>query len=225
MDGPDDAEPIRVFLRPLGTPLPLGFGGLAVATAMVSAFNLGWIQVSEQHQVGLILIAFPFPLQALATVLLFLARDAPAGAGIGVQAVTWLTIGVLLLTGTPGSRSAALAVLLFAAAAALTPSAATSFLSKAVGGAVMAASALRFVLTGLYEKMGGTGWEHAAGWEGIVLAVLALYAALATDLEGALHREALPLGRRGTSARTFQPSSVDDNVPQVRGEPGVRPQL
>jgi hypothetical protein len=29
VDGPGDAEPIRVSLRPLGTPLPLGFVGLA----------------------------------------------------------------------------------------------------------------------------------------------------------------------------------------------------
>ena len=216
--------PERIVLRPLGTPLPLGFVGLAVATSMVACLNLGWLPIGEQHQVAVVLIAFAFPLQALATILCFLARDAPSGAAIGVQAASWLTLGLLLHGTPPGTRSDTTAVFLFAAAAALLPGACTAALGKIVPALVMAATALRFVLTGLYEHVGGPGWAHAAGWEGIVLACLALYTALATDLESARHRSVLPLGRHGPGRTALTPGARPP-VSSLDTEPGVRDQL
>lgn len=216
--------PERIVLRPLGTPLPLGFVGLAVATSLVACLNLGWIPMGEQHQVALVLVAFTFPLQGLATVLCFLARDAPTGAGIGVQAAAWLTLGLLLLTGLPGARSATTGVFLFAAAAALLPAACTAALGKVVPALVMVATALRFVLTGSYERFGGSGWAHAAGWEGITLACLALYTALATDLESARHKPLLPIGRRGAGRSALDPG-VQPSLRFLDTEPGVRDQL
>lgn len=213
----------RIFLRPLGTPLPLGFVGLAVAAAVLSSFNLGWIPPAEQHQVALVLMAFAFPLQLVAMILLFLARDAPAGAGIGVLSVTWLVLGLLLYTSRPGSLSLTASIFLFAAAAALVPSAVTASLSKLVPGLVMLSSALKFVLTGLYERYGGVTWAHVAGWEGIVLAALAVYAALASDLEGSLHRDVLPLGRRGPGRKAIRQDLLDQ-LADLEREPGVRQQ-
>jgi succinate-acetate transporter protein len=198
-------------LRPVGTPLPLGFVGLVVASVVLSCLNLGWIRSAEQHQVALVLIAFPFPLQGLAAILCFLARDAPVGAGMGVQAGAWLTLGVLLLTAAPGARSDTGSIFLFAAAAALIPAAFTATLTKVVPSLVFFGTAARFVLTGLYERFGGGAWAHAAGWEGIALAGLALYAALATDLEASQHRTVLPLGRRG-------PGTAPATEPAVRSQ-------
>lgn len=220
---PTRTVPAQVFLRPIGNPLPLGFVGLAVATAVLSSFNLGWIPTSQQHQVAIVLIAFPFPLQLVATILLFLARDAPAGAGNGVLSVTWLVLGLLLLTSHPGSLSPTLSIFLFASAAALLPSACTASLSKLVPGLVFTGSALKYVLTGLYERFGGVTWEHATGWEGIVLAALAIYAALASDLAAMLHRSILPLGRHGGGLQAVD-ESVADQEPELEREPGVRSQ-
>jgi uncharacterized protein len=219
----NDPVPAAVFLRPLGTPLPLGLVGLVVATSVLACLNLGWIPTAEQHQAALALIAFAFPLQMLATVLLFLVRDAPAGAGIGVQAAAWLTVGLLLVAGRPGSTSATAGIFMLAAAAALLPSALSTAATKVIPAVVLLGTVLRFVLTGLYEKLGGTGWEHAAGWEGLVLAGLALYATLAVDLESALRRTVLPLGRRSGGLSTDQ--RLRDQLPEVEGEPGVRSQL
>lgn len=226
MTQPAPGGPARaqIFVRPIGTPLPLGFVGLAVATSVLAAFNLGWIPTAEQHQVALVLMAFAFPLQLIATVLLFLARDAPSGAGVGVLSVTWLALGLLLVTGRPGALSATVSIFLFAAAAALVPSAVTASLHKAVPGLVMAAASLRFVLTGLYERFGGPAWEHAAGWEGVGLAGLALYAALAADIEGALHRSVLPLGRHGRGVEAMG-QDLFEQVPDLEREPGVREQV
>lgn len=216
--------PERIVLRPLGTPLPLGFVGLVVATSMLACLNLGWIPVLQQHQVALVLIAFAFPLQGLAAVFCFLARDAPSAAGLGVLAGTWLTFGLLLLTTVAGARSDTASVFLFAAAAALLPAASSAALGKLVPALVMTAAAARFVLTGLYERFGGTGWAHAAGWEGIFLACVALYAALAADLESARHRSVLPLGRRGAGRAALDPG-VRSPAPALNTEPGVRNQL
>jgi succinate-acetate transporter protein len=220
----ESTAPATVFLRPLGSPLPLGFIGLLMANGVLSSLDLGWIPVSEQHQVGLVLVAFAFPLQALATVILFLARDAPAGAGIGVLSVTWLTYGLLLSTSPPGRRSATAAIFLFVAAAALLPASASSILNKLVPAAVFGAAALRIVLTGLYEKLGGSAIEHAAGWEGIVVAGMALYAAFASDLEASTHRDVLTLGRRRAGQRAME-QTVSDQARQLETEPGVRSQV
>lgn len=216
--------PERVFLRPVATPIPLGFLGLMVATSTLACFNLGWVPVADQHQVALVLVGFAFPLQALATVFALLARDAPAAAGIGVQGGSWLALGLLLLSGVPGARSPTVAVFLFAAAAALVPSSTTSMIGKVVPGLVMMATAVRFVLTGLYELLGGTGWEHAAGWEGVALACLALYAALAADLEGAMRRIVLPIGRHG-AGRAAMTAGLPGQSQSLSTEPGVRQQL
>jgi uncharacterized protein len=214
----------RIVIRPLGTPLPLAFVGLAVATSMLACLNLGWIPVGEQHQVALVLVAFAFPLQGLAAVFCFLARDAPTGSGIGVQASAWLTLGLLLLTGVPGVRSDTTAIFLFVAAAALIPAAFSAALGKLVPALVIAATALRFVLTGIYEHVGTPSWAHAAGWEGIALACLALYAALATDLESARHKSLLPLGRRNAGQAALDPR-VGPSANRLSTEPGVRDQL
>lgn len=218
--GPD---PQRIVLRPVGTPLPLAFVGLLVATATLACLDLGWVPATEQHQVALVLIAFAFPLQGLATVFCFLARDAPSGAAVGVQAAAWFTLGLLLLTSAPGTRSDTVSIFLFAAAASLIPAAATTALGKIVPALVMVATSVRFVLTGLYERFGGAAWAHSAGWEGVALACLALYAALAIDVESARHRTVLPLGRRGSGKTALVPGPPREAT--LETQPGVREQL
>jgi succinate-acetate transporter protein len=95
----------QVFLRPVANPLPLGFLALAGATLLVSGLQLEWLKPTEGAQVGLILIAFVFPLQLVVSVFGFLARDVVAGTGMGILAGTWLSVGLIRLTGEPGSTS------------------------------------------------------------------------------------------------------------------------
>jgi succinate-acetate transporter protein len=119
--------PARVFLRPLGNPLPLGFLALAAGTLLLSGLQVGWLEPADGTDVALILIAFVFPLQLLASVLGYLARDVVAGTGMGILAGTWLSIGLVLATSEPGSTSDALGLfLLLAGAAMLVPAAASA---------------------------------------------------------------------------------------------------
>jgi succinate-acetate transporter protein len=106
----------RVMLRPLGNPLPLGFLALAGGTFLVAGLQLEWLQPADGAQVAIILIAFVFPLQLVASVFGFLARDVVAGTGMGLLSGTWLSIGLVTLTGQPGATSDALGLFLLLAA-------------------------------------------------------------------------------------------------------------
>ncbi len=213
-----------VFLRPIGNPLPLGFLGLTVATISLAGLDLGWVPSSEQHQVAIVLVAFAFPLQATATVFGFLGRDAVVASGIGVQSGAWLTLGLLLLTSAPGSRSQAVALFLFVASAALVSAVVVSLHSKLVPALVMAGTVVRFCLTGIYERTGSLAVRQASGWEGVALAALALYAAVAVDIESAQNRTVLPVGRFAGGKRALQGDALAQ-VASVEHEAGVREQL
>jgi succinate-acetate transporter protein len=155
----------------------------------------------------------------------FLARDPVAATGMGVLAGTWAAVALATRTSPPGAMSAGLGVLLVAAAAAMLVPAVAGH-AKGVASAVMALSAARFAVTGVAQWAGSKGWLTAAGWVGIVLAVLALYAALAFELEGTSGRAVLPLLRRGRAAAAMGTSESDEEpLGDVVHDPGVRQQL
>ena len=216
--------PTRVFLRPIGNPMPLGFLGLAVATMTLSGMNLGWIPTGEQHQVALVLLAFAFPLQSISTVFGFLSRDPVVASGIGVQAGTWLVVGLILLTAVPGSTSKTLGFFLFVAAAAVTSSVVVAGTTKVLPALVMAGTVARFALTGMYQFTKAPIWNHVSGWEGLFLCCIAVYAAIAIDLESVRHRTVLPVMRFGGGRKALTGSAADQ-VAGVEHEAGVRRQL
>ncbi len=80
---------------------------------------------------------------------------------------------------------------------------------------------VRFALGGVYELGAGEGWQDASAGTGLALAALALYAALAMELEDARGKTIAPLGRRGAGQRAMT-GSLDDQVTGVEHEAGVR---
>jgi uncharacterized protein len=132
------------MLRPLGNPLPLGFLALAVATLLLSARQLNWITPLERSSVALILLAFVAPLQLLASILGFLARDVVAGTGMGILSGTWLSIALVTLASTITTSDTLGILLLAAAVAMLIPAtAATSGTTwRAVGSGLAEAGGL-----------------------------------------------------------------------------------
>lgn len=214
---------VRVVLRPMGTPLPMGFLGLAVATTGFSALQLGLVPGNEENVLALAVLVITVPLQMLATVFGVLARDPVAGTSMGVLGATWALVGIVTLTTPPDGRSTALGLLLIVAGAAvLVPIAAA--LSKVIVAAVMIGSGLRFAVTGMAELTGSPAWEQGAGIAGLVLAALAVYAALALQIEDAENRTVLPLLRRG-SGRLATQDRIADQLVGVGREAGVRQQL
>jgi len=106
------SDDTRVFVRPLGTPLPLGFLGLFVSTFAFAATQTGWVSELEGSKAALAAIAVTSPTQLLASVFGFLARDAVAGTGMGILAGTWALIGLVTLSSPAGSTSAEFGVAL-----------------------------------------------------------------------------------------------------------------
>jgi succinate-acetate transporter protein len=207
--GPLETPATRVMLRPIASSLPLGFLALALATIPFTAVQLGWIPPTEGRVAALGAIAATVPLQLLASVFGFLGRDVVAATGMGVLAGTWGTVGLTTLTSPPGAVSKGLGMfLLTAGVCMLVPAAAAT--AKLVPATVMGLAALRFLVTGAYELTGSAGWKATAGWVGLLLGLVAVYAAAALALESTAGRTVLPLGRRG---------------PAPSEEPGVRPQL
>lgn len=226
MGDPDPTrEPAtRVVLRPLATPLPLGFLALALATTVFGAVQLGWVPPDQGRVAALTALGATVPLQLTAAVVGFLTRDPVAATGMGVLTGTWAVVGLSTSTSPPGTASPGLGVLLLAAGVAMLVPAVAAATSKLAPAAVMALAATRFAVTGVYELTGSAAWQSAAGWVGIGLAAVALYAALALELEGALGRTVLPVGRRG-SGRAAVDGQGPLEAPELAAEAGVRPQL
>lgn len=214
----------RIVLRPIGSPLPLGFVALGAASVTLSGLQLGWLPVTDGRQVALVLLVFVAPLQALSSVFGFLARDSVGGTGMGMLAGAWLATGAITVTSPAGSTSRALGLLLvFVSAALLVPTVAAS-LGKVLAAVVMFGAAVRFALTGIYEFAGRHGWEHVSGWWGVDLGVVALYAALAFEIEDTRRRTVLPVGRHGAGRHALD-GTISDDLNRVSHEAGVREQL
>ena len=212
-----EPPPVRIFLRPLGSPLTLGMSGLAIASLVQSGVELHWTPRDETVQAGLILIAVPFVLQLLACILSYMARDGATGAAVGVLATSWLAIGLIHIAAKPGATSGTLGLLLIASGGVLLASASAIASAKPLPGMIFAAAALRFAMAGVYQLGTVTFWEHAAG----LLGLLVTYAALAFELEGQRERAVLPTFRRGRAAAAIRDGEGSDRRRLVT-EPGVR---
>jgi hypothetical protein len=220
-----DHEPsVRIFLRPIGSGLPLGFFAFAIGMLMLAATPLGWAPQSDQHTIGLILAAFVFPLELVATIVAFLARDTFGATGVGLFTTSWLALGLGLALSPPGSRSNAVGLFLFAFAAAAGLLAAAALLGKPLFTLLIGLGATRAALSGVWEIWGSTRVEQVGGVIAVILCVLGLYGGIALLLEDAQQRAVLPLGRIGDARRALE-GDLSDQVRRVSREAGVREQL
>jgi succinate-acetate transporter protein len=211
----------RIWLRPLGSPAPLGFAALAGVSLVAAGFDFGWVAQADKGQVGTLLIAFAFPLQLVASILAFLARDGATGTAFGIQAASWLAIGLIYVSSPPGSTSPALGLLLVAAGGALALGAASVALTKIVPALVVGLTGIRFATAGIYELSSAGTWKHVAGAAGLAVVAVAAYGVLALVLEDGEGTTVLPLGRVRRGALALRGSPADQVEPALH-EPGVR---
>jgi succinate-acetate transporter protein len=223
MNGDISAQ-TRIVLRPIGSPLPLGVLALVPAGVVMGVMQLGGIPVTETKTVAFLLLGFVVPLQLVTSVLSFLARDTIAGTGLGLFGGTWLATALALLSGPPGARSHALGVFLLCVGTSMVVLVAGASFGKVGPALVMVLGAARFVVSGLYELLGGTTLEHAGAIVGLVLAGVALYSALATEVEDVQGETKLPLGRRALAAEALA-GPFERQLERIEHEAGVRQQL
>jgi succinate-acetate transporter protein len=217
---PNGAGP-QVFLRPIGSPLTLGMSGLGIASLVQSGFDLHWVARNQSLRIGLILLAVPFVLQVIASVLSYLARDGASGAALGILATTWLAIGLVHVSSPAGHRSGAMGLMLLGSAGMLALSSVAVGTAKPLPGLVFLTEAARFVLAGIYELSGGGALRDAAGIVGLVIVAGAAYAVLAFELEGQQRRPVLPTFRRGRGRAAVE-GAADAAIDDVLHDAGVR---
>jgi succinate-acetate transporter protein len=116
-----------------------------------------------------------------------------------------------------------LGVYLFGFATAAFLLALMSTRGKPFFAVLLGAAVARMVFSGLYEIGGWHEWYKIAGGVGIGLSALAMYGGTALGLEDALHRELLPLFRRGGAEQAFE--GYEAQLGRLEAEPGVRQQL
>ena len=133
-------------------------------------------------------------------------------------------VGVDLLLSPPGNTSHALGVLLLAASGWILLCAVGSALGKLAPAVVLLLTALRFLLTALYELTASRGLEHAAALVGLALVAAATYVAFAMEVENLQRRTVLPLLRRGRGAEAMR-SDLAAQAERLDREAGVREQL
>jgi succinate-acetate transporter protein len=215
---------VRINVRPLANPLPLGMFAFGIGMLLVAAQSAGWVPVAEAAQIGIILAAFVFPLEGVATLMAFLARDTLAATVLGLFTTSWLTLGLLLITGHPGALSATEGIYLLGFAGVVISLAVIAFAGKPLIGLLLVLSAARSVLYGLYELTLTPGLEHASGYVAAAIAAIAWYAGTAFALEDIRQQAVLPVLRRGAATAAMD-GDLEHQVDRARHEAGVRQQL
>jgi uncharacterized protein len=224
MGAHDGSVSTRIVIRPLGSGLPLGFFSFGIGMLVLAGLGIGWIPVAETKGAGLLLLTFVAPLELLAAVIAFLARDTGGATGLGLFAGSWFASGWTFFTAAPGSTSSAFGLFLVAFGTAIFLLAVLSFPGKPLLALLLGVSTLRMGLGAAYELSARHGLLVAAGWVAFVLFLVAMYGGLAFGLEDVQQRTVLPLLRRG-AARDAIEGSLDEQLRGLATEAGVRQQL
>jgi succinate-acetate transporter protein len=224
---PVDTSPLRmtrIMVRPLGSPLPLGFFAFAIGSTLIGALDVGWIPPSESRALAVAMLCFVGPLELLASVLAYLARDTAGGTSLGFFGASWVTLGAWFLISPADNRLATLAVFAFAEALALLLLAAASVSTKPMFAVVLLLATARMVLLGVRHLGVGRGLATAEAIVSALAAAMGFYAALALLFEDMTKRTVLPLLRR-KKARTAIHGELADQLQDIERTPGVRQQL
>jgi hypothetical protein len=222
-NGRSHADQTRIMLRPIGSGLPLGFFAFGIGMLLLGCSGIGWIPVTEQKDVGMLLMSFVFPLELIATIVAFLARDTLGATTLGLFTTSWLAFGWADYASPAGTTSVTLGIYLFGFGTVALLLALMSTLGKPFFSVLLTVAVARMVLSGVYEIGGSHEWYKISGGLGIGLAALAMYGGAALALEDAHHHELLPLFRRGGAERAFE--GYDAQLERLEAEPGVRQQL
>jgi uncharacterized protein len=214
----------RITLRPIASPLPLGLLAIMTGGLLLALSQVGALPPKDQHTIALILLGFVVPLELIATIFCFLARDTVAATGLGLFSGAWLASALTLMSSPPGQTDKAYGVFLLALAASMLVVISGASFGKAGAALVMVFGAARFGVAGLYELLGNTGLERAAAIVGFVLVATALYTALATEVEDVRGERKLPIGRKADAAKALD-APFADQLEALEQEAGVRQQL
>jgi hypothetical protein len=212
---------VRVVVRPYGSSIPLGLFALGIGMFLYAALDAGWLKATQGHSIGLLLAGFVAPLELVATIFAFLARDTVAAATLGLFAGSWFVGGLLTMQAKPGVLDPALGYFLIAFTVVVVLLACAAILGKPFIAVLLVVSAARGLFSAIYQLGGGRTSNQIAGWVALVIFFVAMYGGIAFLLEDALGHTVLPLGRRG-GAREALEGNLSDQLRGLEDEAGVR---
>src|SRR4051794_28532302 len=213
---------VRVVVRPYGSPVPLGFLAFGIGMFLYAALNAPWVKAADAQTIGLLLASFVAPLELVATIFAFLARDTVAAATLGLFTGSWFVAGLTTMQAKPGQLDASVGYFLVAFTIVVVLLGAAATLGKPFIAVLLGVSAVRALLSAVYELGGGAGWNHVGGWLALGIFCIAMYGGIAFLLEDMLGRTVLPLGRRG-GAREGVGGGLGEQLQRVPGEAGGGP--
>ncbi|MFI6060696.1 GPR1/FUN34/YaaH family transporter [Streptomyces sp. NPDC051286] len=191
---PDLRRMTRITLRPIASPMPLGFYAVAIASVIVGCFQLGVFEEGARRAVGLAILP-AFVLQLLVAVFAFGARDVLAATLMACFSGLWLATSLTLVLDPPGGvRVLGVLNAVFALFAVLMASVAVR---KRALWLVLCTAVPRFAVAAVANLSGAAWVGTLSGWLGLLLAAVALYTAFALMLEDMRGEEVLPIGRSG----------------------------
>jgi hypothetical protein len=215
---------VRISVRPIASALPLGFFSFGLGMLLLAGAGNGWLPVSEQHTVGLLLAAFVAPLEFTSAVIAFLARDTFGATGLGLFSSSWFAIGLVNLVGQPGALSRTFGLYEFGFAFTIGALAIAAMLGKPLIGTILLVAAARSALAGAYEWGASKSLNTISAWLALGIFAIAVYGGLAFLLEDVLQKSVLPVFRRGASKVSIE-GGLEDQLRGVGGEAGVRQAL
>ncbi|MFI1977076.1 GPR1/FUN34/YaaH family transporter [Streptomyces wedmorensis] len=215
---PDLRGMTRITLRPIASPMPLGFYTVAIASTIVGCLQLGLFEDGAERAVALTILP-AFVLQLLVGWLAFGARDVLAATLMACFSGMWLASSLVLATApTGGARVLGVLNLCFALFALLMAGVAKP---KRALWLVLCTAVPRFSVAAAANLTGVHWLLNLSGTLGLLLAAVAMYAAFALMLEDMRGQEVLPLGRTGP-ARQAVDGDLTVQLRNLERHAGVR---
>ncbi|MEV7188085.1 GPR1/FUN34/YaaH family transporter [Kitasatospora sp. NPDC093102] len=215
---PDLRSITRINLRPMASPMPLGFFTVAIASVMTGCLQLGFFGTEARGAVALCVLP-AFVLQFLVSILCFGARDVIAATLMGVFAGSWLAYSLVMFSGAAdGLRVLGVFNLAFLCFGALMTAVTRP---KRALWLVLVVSLPRWAATGLSGLTGAEWLTRTSGALGLLVACVAMYTAFALLLEDMRSEEVLPIGRSGP-ARAAVNGDLAVQLRNLERQAGVR---
>ncbi|KJY36511.1 GPR1/FUN34/YaaH family transporter [Streptomyces sp. NRRL S-495] len=215
---PDLRGMTRINLRPIASPMPLGFYTVGIASVMVGCFQLGVFEDGARRAVGLAILP-AFVLQLVVAVFALGARDALAATLMACFSGLWLASSLVLVVDPVGGTHV-LGVLTATFALFALMMAAVAGRKRALW-MVLCTAVPRFGVAALSNLTGVARLGTLSGALGLLLAAVALYTAFALMLEDMRGEEVLPIGRSGPAHHAVE-GDLTVQLRDLERQAGVR---
>jgi uncharacterized protein len=214
----------RIFVRPLGNPLPLGFFAFAMAMVLLSAAEFRWVQPREARVLVAVLLGYIAPLELLACIFGFLSRDTGTATSMGIFGTTWIALGISYLVAGLTATTTVIGIFLIMDALAVLCIATVTLATKPLLAILLFLAGARFFLAALLQFGTPAGLRFPAGVLGLVTGGFAVYGGLALLFEDTKQRAILPMFRRGAGKQVIE-GTLEQEFHHLEREAGVRQQL